>query len=83
MKLKNKLEVEETLEVGVIPNATTSNFSVVFETAGLFQRRQVGSINKKNRMIIYQYLPANFLKCFCFVNVFNYQCKSKPNRFFC
>lgn len=48
MKLKNKLEVEETLEVGVLPNAPTNNFSVVFETLGMFQRRQVGNIINKN-----------------------------------
>lgn len=48
MKLKNKLEVEETLEVGVLPNAPTNNFSVIFETVGMFQRRQVGNIINKN-----------------------------------
>lgn len=55
MKLENKLEVRDTLKVGVLPTALTSNLSVLLENEGLFQKRTLGSIINRNEN---EYLPS-------------------------
>lgn len=55
MKVQNKLEIQDTLKVGVLPNATTSNFSVLFNDGGDVKKRTVGSIINKNEG---DYLPS-------------------------
>ena len=55
MKVQNKLEIQDTLKVGVIPNTITSNFSVLFNDGGDVKKRTVGSIINKNEG---DYLPS-------------------------
>lgn len=64
MKLQNKLEIQETLQVGLLPNASTSNFSVLFEVGGLFHKRVVGSIINRSETDYLPYVSNSFPNIF-------------------
>lgn len=73
MILYNKLEVANTLKVGVIPTSPTSNLSVLFEKDSVVHKGTVGNIIFKNSNEFLPYVSTSFPS-----SVFNFNTSVTP-----
>lgn len=75
MKVINRLEIQDTLSIGVLPSSNTT-FSGLFEEGGLVKKRGLGTIITKNETDYLPYVSNSF------PSIFNYNVStthSNPN----